>query len=123
MTFMIWFYGFWGLWWIHSAYPFYNLSTNSYGDDYYSVPSGNGDPAVAMVDNILANLPSIEDLVEDVLDSMDSDSSTPTVTVKVKKAPTLKLKKPDTNRIVNLREVQMKKELMMRDKLMMTKKE
>merc|ERR1712046_286042 len=112
MTFMIWFYGFWGLWWIHSAYPFYNLSTNSYGDDYYSAPTGNSDPAVAMVDNILANLPSSEDLVEDVLDSMDSDSSTTTVTIK--KSPTIKFKPPP-----NLREIEMKKEMMMKEQMMM----
>merc|ERR1712139_600172 len=54
----MWFYGFWGLWWIHSAYPNYDLDT-TYGPQTYSPAAlTTNDPAAELGDLIMGNLPS-----------------------------------------------------------------
>merc|ERR1712046_282618 len=58
MTFMGWFYGFWGLWWIHSAYPNYDLDS-TYGPQIYTEAAlTTNDPAEELGDLIMGNLPA-----------------------------------------------------------------
>merc|ERR1719473_745279 len=55
---MMWFYGFWGLWWIHSAYPNYDLDS-SYGPQVYSASGLTVEnPAEELGDLIMGNLPA-----------------------------------------------------------------
>merc|ERR1711998_54781 len=55
---LMWFYGFWGLWWIHSAYPNYDLDS-SYGPQTYSASGLTVEnPAEELGDLIMGNLPA-----------------------------------------------------------------
>jgi len=58
-TFILWFYGVWGLWWIHSAYPNYGLDGETKGasEDYGLIEFGE-DPMVQMMDTVYTNLKS-----------------------------------------------------------------
>jgi len=55
-TFFLWFYGVWGLWWIHSSYPNYpDAETSGASSDYGPVNPG-ADPVVALAEQVYENL-------------------------------------------------------------------